>query len=70
MIAAGAGQGTDPAVGPELVVGYVSPLGTDDDATLDQNLRSLTTWMVERYTDLGLLDNYLDGYAVAGDRLM
>jgi predicted alpha/beta-fold hydrolase len=40
-----------------------------DDATLDQNLRNLTTWMVERYTDLGLLDNYLDGYAVSGDRL-
>ena len=40
-----------------------------DDATLDQNMRSLTTWMVERYTDLGLLDHYLDGYAVSGDRL-
>lgn len=40
-----------------------------DDATLDQNLRNLTAWMVERYTDLGLLENYLDGYAVSGDRL-
>ncbi len=40
-----------------------------DDATLDQNMRGLTTWMVERYTDLGLLENYLDGYAVYGDRL-
>jgi predicted alpha/beta-fold hydrolase len=40
-----------------------------DDATLDQDMRGLTTWMVERYTDLGLLENYFDGYAVSGDRL-
>ena len=40
-----------------------------DDATLKQDMRGLTTWMVERYTDLGLLETYLDGYAVSGDRL-
>ena len=40
-----------------------------DDATLKQDMRALTTWMVERYTDLGLLDNYLDGYTIAGGRL-
>jgi predicted alpha/beta-fold hydrolase len=39
------------------------------DATLKQDMRGLTTWMVERYTDLGLLEKYLDGYAVSGDRL-
>lgn len=40
-----------------------------DDATLKQSMRGLTTWMVERYTNLGLLENYFDGYAIAGDRL-
>jgi len=40
-----------------------------DDATLKQDMRGLTTWMVERYTNLGLLEKYLDGYAVSGNRL-
>ena len=40
-----------------------------EDAALKQGMRGLTTWMVERYTDLGLLDKYLDGYAINGDRL-
>ncbi len=40
-----------------------------DDAALKQDMRALTAWMVERYTDMGLLEKYLDGYAVAGDRL-
>ncbi len=40
-----------------------------DNATLKQGMRGLTTWMVERYTDMGLLEKYLDGYAIAGDRL-
>jgi predicted alpha/beta-fold hydrolase len=40
-----------------------------DDATLKQGMRALTTWMVERYTNLALLDNYLDGYTIAGNRL-
>ena len=39
------------------------------EATLKQDMRGLTTWMVERYTNLGLLEKYLDGYAVSGDRL-
>lgn len=40
-----------------------------DDAVLKQGMRGLTTWMVERYTDMELLENYLEGYAVSGDRL-
>jgi predicted alpha/beta-fold hydrolase len=40
-----------------------------DDAILRQGMRGLTTWMVERYTNLGLLDTYLDGYAISGHRL-
>ena len=40
-----------------------------DDATLKQGMRALTTWMVERHTSLMLLDNYLDGYTIAGNRL-
>ncbi len=40
-----------------------------DDAILKQGMRGLTTWMVERYTNMGLLEKYLDGYAIAGDRL-
>jgi predicted alpha/beta-fold hydrolase len=40
-----------------------------DDATLRQDMRGLTTWMVERYTNMTLLENYFDGYAIAGDRL-
>ena len=37
--------------------------------SMHRDMRGLTTWMVERYTDLGLLEHYLDGYAVSGDRL-
>ena len=40
-----------------------------DDATLRQGMRGLTSWMVERYTNLGLLEKYLDGYALSGNRL-
>jgi predicted alpha/beta-fold hydrolase len=32
-------------------------------------LRDLTARMVESYTDYGRLENYLDGYSIAGDRL-
>ncbi|HEU0277150.1 MAG TPA: alpha/beta fold hydrolase [Rhodanobacteraceae bacterium] len=32
-------------------------------------LRSLTTALVQKHTGFGSLDNYLDGYSVAGDRL-
>ena len=31
--------------------------------------RALTQWMVERHTEFGTLDDYFDGYAIAGDRL-
>jgi predicted alpha/beta-fold hydrolase len=40
-----------------------------DDTILRQGMRDLTTWMVERYTNLGLLEKYLDGYALSGNRL-
>jgi hypothetical protein len=45
------------------------------DATLFERgdlrggLRRLTTAMVERHTDFGTLENYLDGYSIAGDAL-
>lgn len=40
-----------------------------DDAVLAQDMRALTAWMVARYTGLGALEQYLDGYSIAGDRL-
>ncbi|HET8818768.1 MAG TPA: alpha/beta fold hydrolase [Xanthomonadaceae bacterium] len=40
-----------------------------DDRTLDLDLRPLTGWLVERHTDLGHIDRYFDGYAIAGERL-
>lgn len=36
---------------------------------LQRGLRELTRTLVERRTDLGTLDNYLDGYSVAGERM-
>jgi len=36
---------------------------------LHGNLRELTRSMVERHTRFGTLENYLDGYALTGDRL-
>ena len=33
------------------------------------NLRALTPALVLRHTEFGSLDNYLDGYSIAGDRL-
>jgi predicted alpha/beta-fold hydrolase len=38
-------------------------------ADLRRNLRDLTRALVERHTDFGTLENYLDGYSVAGTRL-
>jgi hypothetical protein len=38
-------------------------------ADLNRNLRELTRWLVERHTDFGTLERYLDGYSIAGDRL-
>lgn len=40
-----------------------------DDTVLRQDMRGLTGWLVQRYTDFGSLENYLDGYSIAGDRL-
>lgn len=40
-----------------------------DDRILRQDMRGLTGWLVQRYTDFGSLENYLDGYSIAGDRL-
>ena len=40
-----------------------------DDRTLGLRLGPLTQWLVERHTDFGTLENYFDGYTLAGDRL-
>ena len=40
-----------------------------DDRTLHLGMRELTEWLVQRHTDFGTLDNYFDGYSIAGDRL-
>ncbi|MCF7222898.1 YheT family hydrolase [Marilutibacter chinensis] len=40
-----------------------------DDQVLGLRMRPLTRWMVERHTDFGTLDNYFDGYSIAGARL-
>jgi len=33
------------------------------------SMRELTRWMVQRHTDFGTLENYLDGYSIAGAAL-
>ena len=40
-----------------------------DDRTLHLGMRDLTEWLVLRHTDFGTLDDYFDGYSIAGDRL-
>jgi predicted alpha/beta-fold hydrolase len=40
-----------------------------DDRTLHLDMRALTQWLVQRHTDFGTLDDYFDGYSIAGDRL-
>jgi predicted alpha/beta-fold hydrolase len=46
------------------------PLAHDfDDRTLHLGMRDLTQWLVQRHTDFGTLDNYFDGYSIAGQRL-
>lgn len=40
-----------------------------DDATLKLHMRELTEWLVQRHTAYGTLDNYFDGYSIAGERL-
>jgi len=38
-------------------------------ADLDRDMRGLTRFLVEQYTEFPSLEAYLDGYAIAGDRL-
>ena len=40
-----------------------------DQAVLSKGLRELTDWLVERHTSFGSLEDYFNGYAIAGDRL-
>ncbi len=40
-----------------------------DDRVLKLGMRELTRWMVERHTDFDTLDDYFNGYSIAGDRL-
>ena len=40
-----------------------------DDRVLKLEMRELTRWLVERHTDFDTLDDYFNGYAIAGDRL-
>lgn len=40
-----------------------------DDRVLKLEMRELTRWMVERHTDFDTLDDYFNGYSIAGDRL-
>ena len=40
-----------------------------DDATLRLGMRELTRWLVERHTGFSTLEDYFDGYSIAGDRL-
>lgn len=39
------------------------------DDVLNLRMRALTEWMVLRHTDFATLDEYFDGYSVAGERL-
>lgn len=39
------------------------------DEVLRLRMRALTEWMVLRHTDFATLDEYFDGYSVAGERL-
>lgn len=40
-----------------------------DDRTLRLGMRELTEWLVQRHTDFGTLENYFEGYSIAGARL-
>ncbi|KAA2284768.1 YheT family hydrolase [Arenimonas fontis] len=39
------------------------------DEVLGLDMRRLTHWMVQRHTDMAGIDEYFDGYNIAGDRL-
>ncbi len=40
-----------------------------DEAVLKLGMRELTEWLVQRHTDFGSIENYFEGYSVAGQRL-
>ncbi|MGB3393479.1 MAG: alpha/beta fold hydrolase [Stenotrophomonas sp.] len=40
-----------------------------DDDVLKLDIRSLTGWLVDRHTDFASLQDYFDGYSIAGQRL-
>ncbi|WP_411833566.1 YheT family hydrolase [Pseudoxanthomonas mexicana] len=40
-----------------------------DDAVLALDIRALTDWLVRRHTAYASLDEYFDGYSIAGERL-
>lgn len=40
-----------------------------DDSILAHDMRALTHWLVKRHTDLGDVEDYFEGYSVAGGRL-
>ncbi len=40
-----------------------------DDRVLALDMRGLTGWMVQRHTTMAGIEDYFDGYSVAGDRL-
>lgn len=40
-----------------------------DDQVLALDMRGLTHWMVQRHTTMAGIEDYFDGYSVAGDRL-
>ena len=40
-----------------------------DDSVLKQRMRALTHWLVEKYTEFETLEDYFNGYSIAGDYL-
>ena len=40
-----------------------------DDRVLKLDLRALTSWLVDRHTDFDTLQDYFNGYSIAGERL-
>ena len=40
-----------------------------DDSVLKLDIRALTGWLVDRHTDFDTLQDYFDGYSIAGQRL-
>ncbi len=40
-----------------------------DDSVLKLDIRALTDWLVQRHTDFNTLQDYFDGYSIAGTKL-